>query len=301
MRSWSSSVLLLLLVGASCLADCQAHSRWKCPTPRSPSTGIKTGPCGRQTNDFSYPDDLDLPAIAPGPLFVRFEESIFHTGSPFRISLSGDGKDDNVCVLLDHVPHNDGPNPFPQQGVESTYVQYGITIQIPNVKCDRCSLHLGNPMTEILGPVGSPTGQGCTDPFGTCSSVYYSCTLPFRITGEQNYTSSEFTCPDPLPSDWPQQWFGDRNERVDTSVPGVYRREAGIWRDGLLESIPGRYRNTTRSACDLQVDKTTPSSNPPQIPSPTEALTMTPTITSPTIPKLTSAPSFTLAEFQTRT
>jgi hypothetical protein len=235
-----------------------------------------------------------LPAIAPGPLFVQFEESVFHTGSPFRISLSGDGTDDTVCVLLDHIPHNDGSNPRPDQGPESTYAQYGITINIPDVKCDRCSLHLGNPMTDSIGSDGFPTGQGCTDPFGTCSSAYYSCTLPFRIAGGLNYSS--FECPNPLPSDWPLEWFGDRNERVDTSVPGVYRREAGIWRDGLLENVPDRYRNTTLATCGLDP---TPSPIQPQTPAPTESTTMAPTA-SP-VSTVTVAPSTPSSAFETRT
>ena len=64
-----------------------AHSRWSCPEPRSPDTGIKEGPCGDDTDNF---DDIgSLLQLTPGPLLVTFEESIHHTGAPFRISLSG--------------------------------------------------------------------------------------------------------------------------------------------------------------------------------------------------------------------
>jgi hypothetical protein len=75
-----------------------AHSRWRCPEARSSDTGIKAGPCGDETDDFDSPlllpggddDDAAVLEIAPGPMRVTFEESIHHTGAPFRISLSGE-------------------------------------------------------------------------------------------------------------------------------------------------------------------------------------------------------------------
>jgi hypothetical protein len=69
-----------------------AHSRWACPEARSSDTGIKTGPCGDETEDFDDPllvdNDSNILEIIPGPMRVTFEESIHHTGAPFRISLS---------------------------------------------------------------------------------------------------------------------------------------------------------------------------------------------------------------------
>ena len=59
-----------------------------------------------------------------------------------------DGNDDASCVLLDHIPHNDCCNPSLFD--PSTYTQYAITINIPNVICERCSLHLSNPMTDKM-------------------------------------------------------------------------------------------------------------------------------------------------------
>jgi hypothetical protein len=76
-----------------------AHSRWSCPEARSSDTGIKTGPCGDETDDFDGPlmattavggDDDSILAISPGPMRVTFEESVHHTGAPFRISLSSE-------------------------------------------------------------------------------------------------------------------------------------------------------------------------------------------------------------------
>lgn len=123
----------------------EAHSRWKCPEPRSPQTGIKSGPCGDETNDFNSDQGLE---VKPGLLRIVFEESVHHTGAPFRISLSQDGNDDDSCVLLDHVPHNDCCRP--RLGDETTYTPYVITVNIPNIICEKCSLHLSNPMVNNI-------------------------------------------------------------------------------------------------------------------------------------------------------
>lgn len=72
------------LIVFSALPSALAHSRWKCPGPRSTSTDIKEGPCGDDYNVF----DASTIEIQPGPLQVIFEESRHHTGAPFRISLS---------------------------------------------------------------------------------------------------------------------------------------------------------------------------------------------------------------------
>ena len=241
-----------LAVSCICIPLVLAHSRWSCPEPRSPSTSIKNGPCGDETNTFSD----EVLEVAPGPLRVVFEESIYHTGAPFRISLSGDGTDTfNPCTLLDHIPHDDR-RPRPNFRDESTYTQYAVTIDIPDVNCERCSLHLSNPMTDKIGSAGSPTGSGCTDPNGTCFSVYYSCTKSFRIVGSSLAATnrSEYQCPYDSgsgPDDWPTSWKGDNGEVVDASVPGVYRRESSKWNenDFTLETAPMRYRQYAGGLC----------------------------------------------------
>mmetsp|Transcript_4842 Transcript_4842/g.13676 ORF Transcript_4842/g.13676 Transcript_4842/m.13676 type:complete len:345 (-) Transcript_4842:629-1663(-) len=244
--------LLAVFLSCICLPLAHAHSRWSCPEPRSPSTSIKDGPCGDETNNFSA--SQEVVEIAPGPLRVVFEESIYHTGAPFRISLSGDGTDTSPCSLLDHIPHSDGA-PRPTFRDESTYTQYAVTIDIPDVNCERCSLHLSNPMTDKIGSAGSPTGIGCTDPDGTCFSVYYSCTKPFRILGSSSaMPRSEYQCQydsESGPEDWPASWIGDSGEFVDASIPGVYRRESSRWNaiDFTLESAPMRYRQDAGGLC----------------------------------------------------
>jgi len=135
---------------------------------------------------------------------VVFEESIAHIGAPFRIALSQEGDDEyEACVLLDHIPHND--NNKPVYGDESTYTKTFVTIMIPDVYCERCSLQLINPMTDKLPSAGmtnctyDPTCTNCPEEPGTCFSVYHSC-ANVRILG--SVPRSEFTCP-PQPADWP--------------------------------------------------------------------------------------------------
>jgi hypothetical protein len=169
---------------------------------------------------------------------------VTHTGSGWRISLSNDESDEDPCVLLDHIPSSDDPTNLPTLGIPNSYIPYSLTIEIPDVYCERCSLHLSNPMTDKIGSDGSPSGAGCTDPDGTCFSVYHSCTLPLKINGK--IPRSEYTCPAAQPFDWPTVWVGDNGEPVDASVLGVYRREAATWDkiSNLLvhDSVPDRYR-----------------------------------------------------------
>ena len=235
----------------STIVPAMAHSRWKCPAPRNTDTGIKTGPCGSDTNNFSTADgNTSVLELQPGPLRVYFEESIYHTGAPFRIALSGDGTDDEVCILLDHIPHNDDLSSLPNLFDASTYTPYSITINIPDVQCDQCSLHLVNPMTDKIGADGAPDGVGCTDPNGSCFSVYHSCTVPFRILG--SVARADYSCP-ALPSDWPTQWTGDDGVSVDVSVAGTYRREASVWSsDGFLQTAPEQYRLDVGGTCGPQ-------------------------------------------------
>lgn len=241
----------------------EGHARWKCPPPRSSATGIKRGPCGRLTNDFSVADDSDLLEIEPGPLTVQWEESVTHDGSPFRIALTRDGTDNDVCVLLDHIPHKDNPLPPPEMGDEDSYVPYQITLQIPDITCERCSLHLANPMTDKIGNEGAPDGAGCTDPEGTCTSVYYSCTQPFRIKGNALNKANNFTCPSALPVDWPLVWTGDRNVDVTADVPGVYRRQAALWTsDGWLQSVPQRFRKAVGFCSETMAPHAVPTRSP---------------------------------------
>ena len=253
--------MLLLLLLLLPLSSSHAHSRWSCPEPRSLDTGIKSGPCGDETNIFSIDnnDDGELIEIAPGPLRVTFFESVHHTGAPFRIALSNDGSDTTKqCILLDHIPHNDCCSPNIMD--ETSYTPYVITITIPNVSCERCSLHLTNPMTDKIGNDGSPSGIGCTDPDGTCFSVYHSCTKPFKIVGDVSTGAvprDEYICPNSSSanSDWPTSWIGDDGMAADASVSGVYRRISSVWStdDYTLTTVPETYTVDTGDICKVGI------------------------------------------------
>ncbi len=110
-------------------------------------------------------------------------------------------------------------------------------------------------MTDKIGDDGSPAGVGCTDPGGTCFSVYHSCTRPFRIVGDASSGAvprSEYACPDSSDGSivnvgWPTSWTGDDGEAVDASIPGVYRRISSTWSadDFTLTTAPEAYREDT--------------------------------------------------------
>ena len=200
-----------------------SHSRWGCPPPRSSSTGIKRGfPCGEQTGDFSGTPIV----IRPGPFTVRLEESIAHRGSGWRISLSGESNDTEACVLLDHIPHDDtARTAMPPLVAQRKFHQLLLTINIPDVSCERCSLHLANPMTDKIGVRGAPDGEGCLEP-GDCPK-YYSCTTPLTVLGKT--PRAQHVCAGGFPEGWPQAWRGDGGARVASAEPGVYRRESAYW------------------------------------------------------------------------
>lgn len=247
-----------MLRGSALLTLCavvDAHSRLACPPARSPETGIKTGPCGTANDDGSdYFASNDALTIQPGPFTIRWQESIAHAGAPWRIALSGEASDlDDVCVLVDHIPHS--PQSSPQYSDESTWTEYSLTIEIPDVSCEKCSIHLANPMTDKIGDAQHASGIGCCDPGSDdcsdstapeqCFSVYHSCSIPIRITGST--PRSQYQCPG-QPSDWPSQWNGTSTTGavtlVDASTPGVYRQESSIWQGGQLMTVPSRYRTT---------------------------------------------------------
>ena len=218
------------------------YTRWGCPAPRSVSSKLRSPPCGEVSGNFS---DADLIEVSPGPLTVRFEEAIASSGSPFRIALTGDGNDASSCTLLDHIPHDDSSNPSFSD--ERTYQQYVITIDIPDVACERCSLQLSHPITRVnsLACRLPGTGGDLERLVDFCSSIFYSCTVPLKITGRTK--RDDYKCPGGLPDDWPKQWVGPKGKPkyVDASTADVYWRESARW-DSLEEvnEASGRPRIT---------------------------------------------------------
>lgn len=84
-------------------------------------------------------------------------------------------------VLLDHIPHNEMPVPKPVANMESTYYTYRMSVNIPDIKCDKCSLQLLYVMTDKSVKCGietcyyNPADAACkgnTDPAAaTCAGA----------------------------------------------------------------------------------------------------------------------------------
>jgi len=191
--SSSPSLLLLLLLTAApprSLRWVAGHVRMECPPPLSGETGVKTGPCDVRSDDGSMPS---FP-LRPNALnTITWLESIGHPGAPARFALSRDGialdGDGGLetCILLDHVPHD--ARSKPKFVDESTWHRSGITLWIPDVKCDRCYLQLVSVMTDA--PHGVPAGSTCAYEASAaatagdhppCPAVYHSC-APVSIDG----------------------------------------------------------------------------------------------------------------------
>jgi len=190
------------------------NSGLRCPPPRNPDTGLKVGPCDVDTGNFTGP----AITLAPGLNTISWEESIGHLGAPFRIVLSDENNDSEACTLLDHIPHNDDSHP--DYNDPTTYVPYYINVVIPDVKCDKCSIHMAFPMTDKI-----TKGTYCTDPNGSnpCLSVYHSCGN-IVITGTQSMDAVKCT----PQSDWPNAKFPANN----------YTQESGTWAKGWPVGYP---------------------------------------------------------------
>jgi len=222
-------VLLLVLLACSFYLTL-GHMRWRCPAPRSDSTGIKNPyPCGAQTGNWTGP----VTRIAPGLLTIYFEESISHKGAPFRIALSiVDDSNYDQHLLVDHIPHNDaGPDPIYDN--PSTYKQYKLTVNIPNINCPRCSLSIVNPMTDKI-----PIGDSCTYPLGPnmCRSVYHSCANVI-ITGTIS------------PPNWDYEYNPPPNWGQFPPPFSPYTQEVGVWVDGWLQG----QSNVPQGVCSQEI------------------------------------------------
>eukprot|EP00475_Leptophrys_vorax_P021077 TRINITY_DN2882_c0_g2_i1.p2 TRINITY_DN2882_c0_g2~~TRINITY_DN2882_c0_g2_i1.p2 ORF type:complete len:312 (-),score=62.80 TRINITY_DN2882_c0_g2_i1:1061-1996(-) len=230
---------VLVVVSAVCVVSALGHAMWICPTPRLPGqSGLKFGPCGGAGTGAIT--DAAQATINPGPFSVLWEETIFHTGAPFRISLSVPGNDNyEECILLNHIPHNDAghPNQF-----------YAVTVNIPDFNCQSCAIQLLQIMTDKIG-----TAPNCTyNPldFNTtvdnqCMSIYHSCSNVI-INGTQEFNSSMCLQPD--------------NYTVGAQIDYTYAHEPGTWTNGFLtDSRAPDYVRTlsgNNTACHDQIVST---------------------------------------------
>ncbi|RUS75972.1 hypothetical protein EGW08_016254, partial [Elysia chlorotica] len=170
-------------------------------------------------------EDAAITDLEPGLFTVYFEETKFIKGSPFRIILLDNSEinfeDGNItdsleiekksCLLLDHIPHNDHAvisdrclkkgNEYPL-GIcaESSYY---ITVRIPDVSCEDCSL--------IVQQVDVPTVNAVcdlnkrNDSIGNCY-VFTSCArvrIRPTVDGLGNDLSVCENYLDNIPGDWP--------------------------------------------------------------------------------------------------
>ena len=157
------SVLTQALVCFACLFLLAAgHARWKCPLPRDAddeqghhikfdNTGNKVGACGPESNKWGFGT---VTTIAPGWTTFTWEESISHEGSPFRLAILDETETAQV-ILLDHIPHWDAASPIAY--IERTYVDYKMSVNIPDVNCTKCSLQLLYVMSDKTVKCGTKT------------------------------------------------------------------------------------------------------------------------------------------------
>jgi len=249
---------------ASIAGLASAHGRWKCPTARDElddagnhitfdNTANKYADCGPKSGAWGFGEVYSL---QPGPMTLTWEESISHTGSPFRIAIMDETETARI-VLLDHIPHNEDSKP--DRDNEDTYVEYKITVTIPDLKCSKCTMQLLYVMTDKTVNCGSeicyydPDDAACkgsTDPDAAtcagapnsnvcaaedvCFSNYHSC-FDFTIEGTQPFESFAF---DSQPSDWPYKSM-DMN---------YYGAEIGTWEYGWLTGIPKNYTQDVEQA-----------------------------------------------------
>lgn len=257
-------VAVLLL--ASSLAQVLAHGRWSCPPPRDAldedgnhikfdNTGNKYAACGPESGKWGFGK---ITKLSPGWTTLTWEESISHVGSPFRLAIL-DEKETAKIILLDHIPHDDASSPTAH--VEKTYQPYKMSVEIPNIKCDKCSLQLLYVMTDKTVNCNIPTCyynpddaacKGSTDPKADtcagapndnvcvqeneCFSNYHSCS-DVTIDGEIPLSEYAPTQVNAQPKDWP----------YSSMKMQYYGKEAATWKDSWLQGIPSNFTTAYKS------------------------------------------------------
>ena len=130
------------------------------PAPRSESSGLKSGPCG---NIAATTDPTKKTALLRGSeLEISFQETIDHPGY-YRIAFSqndDNGFEDNILIEMAADIQGAPIPPFANPR------DYTVTITLPDLTCENCSLQLIQVMTDRNPP-----------------SNYYSC-ADIRIVDE---------------------------------------------------------------------------------------------------------------------
>jgi len=244
----AAAALAALAALAGLPAGARGHARLACPAPWSPATGAKRGPCGGEADGGGR-----APAVLqPGRSTIVWEESIYHFAAPTRLALASAADpaaaDFDRCVLLDHIPHGDVGPPRPSYLDEDTWVPYAVTVEIPDVKCDRCVLQMASLMTDAVH--GVPEGTSCAlegsaptaEGVPACPAVYYSCAA-VQINGTRPVGPDAPLACDSADAalDWP---FTARQRA------GVYAFEgdAGDWTRGFPAAARGEPRPPPQAA-----------------------------------------------------
>lgn len=216
------AVVSWFIVLVSLFAGARGHARFVCPMPMNGNSGNKDGPCGSG-------DSGQYTVVAPGPMTVRFEETIYHEGAPTAFRLFRRGNTTNSCLLLDHMPHADawarglncGLNftrlsDFPV-GVCRNTTAY-VTVNIPDVDCDDCVLQLVSVMTDKYS-----ANQTCVidSKLSVNCSTYYSC-ANVKILGKNKNLDVCSRYEDNLAGSWPY---------TNKLQPGVYGKGEGSTSD----------------------------------------------------------------------
>ena len=182
---------LVIFVGACAFAlSVQGHMRLDYPEARSTSYGIKSGPCGGDTDDWSG----SFTDVYPGTLTLTVQESVYHSGAPYSIRLSQYENDTYDCILLDHIP---------QHATSGSSTMY-INITIPNVNCDKCAIQVISFMTDKVDD-GECCDYDIDGRSGSCFSNYHSCANINIIadSSASDYVSDRKDLICEQPSEWP--------------------------------------------------------------------------------------------------
>ena len=274
----------LFVPTAVLLLVCQmvaGHGRWKCPPPRDANddngnhitvdnTGNKYAACGPKSGSWGFGQVTNL---KPGWTTISWEESVSHAGSPFRIALLDETETARV-VLLDHIPHNDKSSPI--YDVERTYQLYQMSVNIPDIKCDKCSLQLLYVMTDKSVRCGIETCyynpadaacKGSTDPAAsTCAGApndnvcvqanecfsnckYYLFIVQMIVLTENMCFFVDHSCTDVTISGanaFEKYAFDSQPEDwpFKTKTTSYYGAEVATWSDSWLQGIPSNFTTT---------------------------------------------------------
>ncbi len=258
------------------------HGRWKCPPPRDEkdtngehitfdNTANKYAACGPQSGNWGFGKVTNL---KPGWTTLTWEESVSHAGAPFRIAILDETETAKV-VLLDHIPHDDAS--APKQMVESSYTLYKMSVNIPDIKCDKCSLQFLYLMTDKTVKCGTPTCyynakdaacKGSTDAAAaTCAGApngnvcvqekecFSNCKLSAIVSLHFSqlinlfFSLADHSCTDvTISGTAPLDSFSFDSQPADWPYKSMemlyYGAERATWSNGWLQGIPSNFTTT---------------------------------------------------------